>query len=110
MSPALPLSTARTSRLSRRTLRIVAVLLAVAILLFDVLTPFEGAVAVLYVVVVLIAARTGRRRDIVVAAGAGLGFTLAAYLATHGLVPVGSPSLRAASYARANRASSQTPS
>lgn len=96
LSTALPLPTARTSRLSRRTLRIVAVLLAAAILLVDVLTPFEGAVAVLYVVVVLIAARTGRRRDIIVAAGAGLGFTLAAYLATHGLEPVGSPSLRAA--------------
>ena len=85
----------RPSRLSRRALRAVAVLLAVAILLVDVLTPLEGAVAVLYVVVVLIAAQTGRRGDILIAAGVSLGFTLLAYLASHGLAHVGSPSLRA---------------
>lgn len=117
MPPDLRPPTHRPSRLSRRTLRAVAALLAVAILLVDVLTPLEGAVAVLYVVVVLIAARTGRRSDILVAAGVGLGFTVAAYLASHGTAPVGSPSLRAlvslaaiaitAALALANRAATE---
>ena len=117
MPPDLRPPTHRPSRLSRRALRAVAALLAVAILLVDVLTPLEGAVAVLYVVVVLIAARTGRRSDILVAAGVGLGFTVAAYLASHGTAPVGSPSLRAlvslaaiaitAALALANRAATE---
>lgn len=75
--------------------RVAAVLLTVVIYLIDTRTTLEGAVAVLYVVVVLLAARTGRRGDIMVAAAAGIGLTLVAYVDTHGLNHVGSQTLRA---------------
>lgn len=83
-------------RPDRRVLAASAGLLALAIFAVDSFTPLEGAVAVLYVLVVLIAARTGRRRDILTAAGASLALTLVGYLLAHGLHPVGSAVLRAA--------------
>jgi PAS domain S-box-containing protein len=76
-------------------LRVAAATAALAILLVDVLSPLEGAVAVLYVVVVLIAARAGRRADVYAATGVGLAFTMLAYVSSHGLEHVGSSSLRA---------------
>lgn len=81
--------------LSRGLLRAAAAALTLLIFLVDALSPLEGAVAVLYVVVVLIAARTGRRGDIVAAGLAGLAFTLVAYVASHGIGHVGAPSIRA---------------
>jgi C4-dicarboxylate-specific signal transduction histidine kinase len=83
-------------RPGRRALGLSAGLLALAIFAVDSFTPLEGAVAVLYVLVVLIAARTGRRRDILTAAGASLALTLIGYVAAHGLHHVGSAVLRAA--------------
>lgn len=83
-------------RPDRRVLAASAGLLALAIFAVDSFTPLEGAVAVLYVLVVLIAARTGRRRDILTAAGASLALTLVGYLLAHGMHPVGSAVLRAA--------------
>lgn len=80
---------------NRHGLLATALLLALAIFLFDTLSPLEGAVAVLYVAVVLLAARTGRRRDIVMAAGGTLLLTLIAYFDTHGLHRAGSWTLRA---------------
>ncbi len=75
--------------------RLAAALLAIAILLVDTLTPLEGAVAVLYVVVVLLAAATGRSRDIIIA-GIGSAFlTIIAYAISHGFTHVGDPTIRA---------------
>ena len=81
--------------MSRTTLRAVAAVLALCVFFVDVLTPLEGAVAVLYVVVVLVAARTSSRRDILAAAIGGCALTVAAYIALHGGDHVGSPTLRA---------------
>jgi PAS domain S-box-containing protein len=75
--------------------RIAAVLLALFIFLFDTLSPLEGAVAVLYVLVVLLAAGTGRRADLLLAALSSLILTIVAYVDTHGLRLAGAPTLRA---------------
>ncbi len=69
--------------------------LALGIFVFDVLSPAEGAVAVLYVLVVLMAARSGERRDIIAAGTGGAVLTLVAYGATHGVGAPGGPLLRA---------------
>ena len=75
--------------------RAAAALLTLCIFLVDVLTTLEGAVAVLYVVAVLLAARTGRRADLVVTAVAGIVLTVVAYVDSHGLNHVGSQTFRA---------------
>ncbi|MET0430367.1 MAG: PAS domain-containing sensor histidine kinase, partial [Microvirga sp.] len=56
-----------------------AILLALAIFALDVLTPLQGAVAVLYVTVILIAARGHGRRLVAGAAAICAGLALAAY-------------------------------
>jgi signal transduction histidine kinase len=76
-------------------LRFSSAALAVAVFLVDVLTPLEGAVAILYVVAILLAAKTSRRTDIVVAAASCVVLTIAAYLLSHKLNSVASPALRA---------------
>ena len=81
--------------MSRSGLRFSSALLAFAVFLIDVLTPLEGAVAVLYVVAVLLAARTTHRDDIVIAAITCSLLTIAAYVLSHDLSSIGSPSLRA---------------
>ncbi|KQW76036.1 hypothetical protein ASC89_24300 [Devosia sp. Root413D1] len=75
--------------------RLSAAALALAIFLFDILSPLEGAIAVLYVLVVFMVARTGRRREIIAAAAACLGLTLLAYFISHGISHAGAPTLRA---------------
>lgn len=75
--------------------RAAAAVLAVAIFLFDLLSPLEGAVAVLYVLVILLAARTSHRRDILVAAAAAVTLTLSAYGVSHGFEHAGAATLRA---------------
>lgn len=75
--------------------RAAALLLALGIALVDTFTDFDGAVAVLYVVVVLLAARTSRRLDIIVAGTGSIVLTITAYLNSHGLNHVGSPTARA---------------
>jgi PAS domain S-box-containing protein len=81
--------------MSNSAYRLAAAILAVGIFLFDVLSPLEGAVAVLYVLVVLLAARTLRRVDVVIAAAGTIAFTLLAYVISHGMDDFGSPALRA---------------
>lgn len=76
-------------------LRVVACVLVVAIFLFDTLSTLEGAVAVLYVLPVLLVAGTGRRGDIIAVAVAAAGLTLCAYLDTHGVDHVGPQTVRA---------------
>src|SRR5437764_1112743 len=86
---------ARDLPMSRTGLLFRSAVLAVAVFLVDVLTPLEGAVAVLYVVVVLLAARATRRDDIIAAAVGCVVLTLTAYLLSHDLNAVASPALRA---------------
>lgn len=82
--------------MSRFGLRFLSALLAFAVFLVDVLTPLEGAVAVLYVVAILLAARTMQREDIVIAATSCAVLTMVAYALSHGSSSIGSPALRAA--------------
>jgi len=81
--------------MSRAGLRLCSAILAVAVFLVDVLTPLEGAVAVLYVVAILLAAKTNRRDDTIVAAAGCVVLTISAYLLSHGLETIASPALRA---------------
>lgn len=81
--------------MSHSGLRFCSAVLAFAVFLVDVLTPLEGAVAVLYVVAILLAAKTTRRDDIIVVAGACVVLTIAAYLLSHDLNSIASPALRA---------------
>ncbi|WP_454648868.1 ATP-binding protein [Bradyrhizobium liaoningense] len=81
--------------MSRAGLRFWSAVLAFAVFMVDVLTPLEGAVAVLYVVAILLAARTNRRNDIIVAAIGCAALTIIAYLLSHDHEPIGSPALRA---------------
>jgi PAS domain S-box-containing protein len=81
--------------MSHSGLRFASAALALAVFLVDVLTPLEGAVAVLYVTVILLAAKTGRRNDIIVAAAGCVALTIAAYLLSHDLTSIASPALRA---------------
>ena len=68
-----------------RLLRVAAGALAVAIFLVDAITPLDIAVAVLYVVVVLIAANLLDRRGVLLVSAACLVLTVVAYLMAHGL-------------------------
>ncbi len=81
--------------MSRAGLRFWSAVLAVAVFLVDVLTPLEGAVAVLYVVAILLAAKTSRRNDTIVAASGCVVLTITAYLLSHDLESIASPALRA---------------
>ncbi|QEI09319.1 PAS domain S-box protein [Pigmentiphaga aceris] len=80
----------------RIAFRLAAVVLAFVILLIDTLSTVEGAVAVLYVMVVLLAARTYRRVDIVWASIGCAALTLLAYVDSHGFNHVGAQTIRAA--------------
>ena len=81
--------------MSYTALRLSSAMLALAVFLVDVLTPLEGAIAVLYVVAILLAAKTTRRNDIIIAACGCVALTIAAYLLSHDLGAVASPALRA---------------
>lgn len=81
--------------MSRAGLRFWSAVLAFAVFLVDVLTPLEGAVAVLYVVAILLAARTHRLNDIIAAAVGCSVLTITAYLLSHDLEAIASPALRA---------------
>ncbi|WP_246583470.1 PAS domain-containing sensor histidine kinase [Bradyrhizobium iriomotense] len=81
--------------MSRAGLRFWSAVLAFAVFMIDVLTPLEGAVAVLYVIAILLAARTNRRNDIIVAATGCIVLTITAYLLSHDLEAIASPTLRA---------------
>jgi adenylate cyclase len=70
------------------------VALGAAIFIFDTVSPLQFAVAVLYVVVVLIAATSYRRRVVLMTAGACLGLTILSYVVVHGFKIVGTAPLR----------------
>ena len=68
-----------------RMLLLVATLLAAGIFAVDTIDPFTGAVAVLYVVVLLLAASALRRRGIVLTAFACAALTILSFLISHGI-------------------------
>lgn len=81
--------------LSHRRLRLAsAVLAAAAIFLVDLLTPLQGAVAVLYVVVLVLVFGLDGRLGIAIAAAACAGLTLAAHLLAYGFDGTNSSILR----------------
>lgn len=75
-------------------LGLLAFALAAGIFVIDALTSLESAVAVLYVVVILLVARACERTGIIATAAGCLTLTAAGYLISHGISPVGSPLLR----------------
>ncbi|HEY1142289.1 MAG TPA: PAS domain-containing protein, partial [Lysobacter sp.] len=96
--PSLPrhaVGVAARGRASPGLLRTSAVLLMLGIFLLDTFTTLEGAVAVLYVVAVLLVAGTQRRGDILMAACGAVLLTVFAYADSHGLEHVGSQTVRA---------------
>jgi len=96
--PSLPrhaAGVAARGRASPGLLRTSAVLLMLGIFLLDTFTTLEGAVAVLYVVAVLLVAGTQRRGDILMAACGAVLLTVFAYADSHGLEHVGSQTVRA---------------
>lgn len=87
----------REARLAARTLQgMVATILALTIFALDALSPLQGAVAVLYTLVILTVARS-HDRGLVVAVGTfGAALAIAAYAVSHGSEPLGSPAIRLA--------------
>lgn len=76
-------------------MRAMALVLGSAIFVVDTFTPLEGAVAVLYVLVVLIAARSGLTDDLFIASACVVMLTVVAYLWSHGPAPTSSSLMRA---------------
>jgi class 3 adenylate cyclase len=76
--------------------RFLAFALAIGVFVFDALSPLEFAVAVLYVVVVLIAATYLDRRSVLIAATGCVALTLLSLLLVHSLTPPDTATLRAA--------------
>lgn len=68
---------------------VVATLLATAIFAIDVLTPFSFAIAVLYVLVVLVASGTLDRRLVLIVGGLCIALVLIAFVARHDLGETG---------------------
>lgn len=78
---------ATQARRGRPDLQVVfAVFLALAIFAADILSPLKGAVAVLYIIVVLLLASLGRRRAILYGGLASVFLTLTAFLKQHGFL------------------------
>lgn len=80
----------------RLTTKLVAAAIVIALLIFalDVFTPLQGAVAVLYTTVVLIAARTHRLGLVYGAAAACVLLALLGYALSHWGEPIASPAVR----------------
>ena len=72
----------------------VAGLLAIGIFIFDTFSPLQFAVAVLYVVVVLIAATRYQRRGVLIAASGCAALTVLSFLLVHGFKIAGTAPLR----------------
>lgn len=85
---------AEATRSAARLNLAVALALALGVFALDVLSPLQGAVAVLYTTVVLVAARS-RVRALIIAAGAVCALLAAVgYGISHGGDPLGSPAMR----------------
>lgn len=73
-----------------------AALLALGIFALDVLSPLQGAVAVLYTIVVLVVAREQRRSAVHVAGSVCAALAIVGYWISHGADGIGSPTMRLA--------------
>jgi two-component system, LuxR family, sensor kinase FixL len=78
-----------------RSLLVAMASLALAIFVFDVATPYHFAIAVLYVVVVLMATRFNRRRDLLLVSAGCVSLTLLGYFFRHGAAFEDGPLFRA---------------
>jgi len=83
-------------RLTRRVHGAAALVLALAIFALDVLSPLQGAVAVLYTIVVLLAAHSQDRRLTITAGIVAMSFAVIGYFVSHWAEPLGSPAMRLA--------------
>ncbi|WP_421696100.1 sensor histidine kinase [Aestuariivirga sp.] len=83
-------------RMAARLQAAAAALVALCIFALDVLSPLQGAVAVLYTTVVLISARGQVRTFVYVSAAACAVLAVTAYVISHGGEPVASPAMRLA--------------
>jgi len=83
-------------RLAARLQLAAALLLALTIFALDILSPLQGAVAVLYTTVVLIAARSNDRALVIAAALACVLLSMTGYIVSHFGAPLGSPAMRLA--------------
>ncbi|WP_143070507.1 ATP-binding protein [Luteibacter sp. UNC138MFCol5.1] len=86
----------RPRRLASGLLMGASGLLALAVFLVDTFTPLQSAVAVVYVVVVLLVAASGSRRAILGATIGCLLLTTIAYVRVHGMPALDAPMLRCA--------------
>ncbi|WP_207451012.1 sensor histidine kinase [Roseomonas marmotae] len=82
------------SRLAHRVYCGAALLVALSIFALDVLSPLQGAVAVLYTSVVLLASRAHGRMEILAAGALGALLALIGYAFTHVGEPLGSAAVR----------------
>lgn len=82
--------------LRRRLNGAAALAVALAIFALDALSPLQGAVAVLYTLVVLMVARNHDRQLVLATSGLGALLAAGAYVVSHGGEPFGSPAMRLA--------------
>ncbi|MBT9386037.1 PAS domain S-box protein [Pseudooceanicola sp. CBS1P-1] len=73
-----------------------ALCLALGIFALDVMSPLQGAVAVLYTIVVVILARQGSRLLVLVACGVCVCLAISGYVISHGNDPLAGPTMRLA--------------
>jgi len=73
---------------------VAAIVIALGILTLDVLSPLQGAVAVLYTTVVLLAARSHERANVLTAGVICFALAFAGYFGMHWDEPLGSPAVR----------------
>lgn len=85
---------AGSRRRAKQAYGFAALTFALAVFALDVLSPLQGAVAVLYTIVVVLAARSQDRSLIIGAGAAAFAMALIAYGATHWGEPLGSPAVR----------------
>ncbi len=87
---------AEARRLAVRLRIAAAMVLALGIFALDVLSPLQGAVAVLYTTVVLMSARSNDRSMMIFAGTVCALLAIAGYFVSHGGAPLGSPAMRLA--------------
>ena len=71
-----------------------AIILTLTIFTLDALSPLQGAVALLYTLVILTFARSHDRGLLVAVGTLGVAIAIAAYGVSHGSEPLGSPAIR----------------
>jgi signal transduction histidine kinase len=83
-------------KLARQIHGAAAMVLALSVFALDVLSPLQGAVAVLYTIVVVMSSRSHDRRTMLWTGAAVFGMAVAGYFFSHWGEPLGSPAVRLA--------------